>query len=96
MIPNYRTFTLTATAEDDIVKLIYEELKKEGYKNPDFELRFIGFEAAAGTQIIINGNPNKVPSTKYFITPYTGDEYMLIKTVKMPAGCAALDFHVIY
>ena len=32
MIPNYRTFTLTATAEDDIVKLIYEELKKEGYK----------------------------------------------------------------
>ena len=96
MIPNYRTFTLTATAEDDIVKLIYEELKKEGYKNPDFKLRFIGFEAAAGTQIVINGSPNKVPSTKYFITPYTGDEYMLIKTVKMPAGCIALDFHVIY
>lgn len=32
MIPNYRTFTLTATAEDDIVKLIYEELKKKDIK----------------------------------------------------------------
>lgn len=49
MIPNYRTITLTAGANVNVVPMIYKILKAEGYNTSDFLLDFVAFEADAGT-----------------------------------------------
>lgn len=97
MIPNYRTITITADSNENIMPLIYEELKANGYKTSDFVLKFIGFEADAGTAFKINGNPLKVPLNGKFYTPYGGeDNTMLIRKVSFDEGCSGLDLWIIY
>lgn len=97
MIPNYRTVTISAGANENIVPLIYEELQKDKYSTPHFVLDFIGFEATAGTTFNINGNPLKVPSNGTFITPYGGDGASLaIHSVIFNNAISNMDFWIIY
>ena len=97
MIPNYRTITLTAGANVNVVPMIYKILKAEGYNTSDFLLDFVAFEADAGTQFKINGNPLKVPSSGAFYTPYCGNEnFISINSLSFDEGCNGLDLYIIY
>lgn len=97
MIPNYRTITMTANANENLVPMIYKVLKEEGYKTPEFVLDFVAFEADAGTQFKINGNPLKVPSSGAFYTPYCGEgNFITISSLSFDEGCSSLDLHIIY
>lgn len=96
MIPNYRTVTISADANQNIVPLIYNILKEEGYRTAHFTLDFIGFEATAGTSFKINGNPLKVPSTNKFYTPYGDDSFLSIYSVTFDNAINGVDFWVIY
>lgn len=93
----YRCVTVSATNTDNILDKIYQILRQEdGYFNTRFQLKFIGFEAEAGTTFRINGVPNKVPSTGNFITPYDGEHYMIISSLYFDNGCTSQDFYIIY
>jgi hypothetical protein len=96
MVANYRCFTITAKANENVVDKIYKLLKEEGYVNEPFELQFVGFYEAAGTRLKINGNPLKVPDNGYFITPYTTERYLRIKKLTFDRGCSNLDIWCIY
>ena len=97
MIPNYRTITMTADADVDLIPLIYEVLKAEGYKTPTFYLDFVGFEADAGTTFKINGNPLKVPTCGAFFTPYGSDtNFLQINSLSFDEGCSGLDLWIMY
>lgn len=96
MVPNYRTITLSAGANENIVPLIYKVLQKEGYQTPRFTLDFIGFEADAGTSFKINGNPLKVPSNERFITPYGENSFLSIHSVTFDQAFTGIDFYIIY
>lgn len=97
MIPNYRTVTISAGANENIIPLIYEQLKENGYNTPTFTLDFIGFEAAEGTSFKINGNPLKVPSTEKFITPYGGDgNKIIIRSVTFDSSISNMNFWIIF
>lgn len=97
MIPNYRTVTLTADANVNVVPMIYNILKAEGYNTSNFLLDFVAFEADAGTQFKINGNSLKVPSSGKFYTPYCGDDnYISINSLSFDEGCNSLDLYIIY
>lgn len=97
MIPNYRTITITAAADENIVPKIYEILKAEGYTTPEFALDFVGFEADAGTTFKINGNPLKVPTSGAFFTPYSnGSNYLVVNSLTFDQGCQGLDLWIIY
>lgn len=93
----YRCVTVSATNEENILDKIYKILREEdGYFNTRFQLRFIGFEVAAGTTFKLNGIPNKVPSTGKFVTPYDGEHYMIISSLYFDRGCSNQDFWIIY
>ena len=97
MIPNYRTVTVTANANENVIPIIYEQLKTGGYNTPDFLLKFVGFESEAGVSFKINDNPLKVPTSGKFYTPYGGESNtMLIKTLTFDNGCSGLDLWIIY
>lgn len=97
MIPNYRTITISAEANENIVPLIYERLKEHGYNTSDFILKFVGFEGEAGIEFKINGNPLKVPLSGKFYTPYGGENNtMLIRSMSFDNGCSGLDLWIIY
>ena len=97
MVPNYRTVTISAGANENIVPLIYAQLKEEGYTTPVFTLDFIGFEAAEGTSFKINDNPLKVPSSERFITPYGGEKDKInIRSVTFDNAISDMDFWIIY
>lgn len=63
-------------ANKNVVSLIRESLKKDGI-NIGAPLRFVGFEATAGTQFYLNGTTDsdkmEVPSCGNFITPFDGE-----------------------
>ncbi len=63
-------------ANKNVVSLIKESLAKDGIKI-SAPLRFIGFEAAPGTQFYLNGQTDsdlmEVPSGGNFITPFNGE-----------------------
>lgn len=94
---NYRMFTVAATGDDDVVQLIKKELESKGEKFPQFSLKFIGFEAPAGTQIILNNNDEGmvVPSSGKFITPFNGERYMYIRSLKFPSGFSGNLYYII-
>lgn len=92
---DYRMYTATATANEDIVKLILKELEEEGKKFPNFKIHFIGFEATVGTKFKMNGNSLKVPSTGNFITPYDGERYWNITSFSFDEGCSNQDIYYI-
>lgn len=96
MAANYRCFSVSAGADENIIPIIYKELQKEGYTSPKFQLHFVGFEAAAGTEFKINKNPMKVPSNGYFISPYDGERYLNIYSLTFDNGCSGLDIYGIY
>lgn len=97
MVPNYRTITISAPTETNIVPLIYEELKKTGYRTPRFVLDFIGFQADAGTIVQINGNPVKVPPNGTLYTPYfSGSDFLQIRSVVFPTALTNKDLWIIY
>ena len=93
----YRCVTVTATKDENIIDKIYEILNREdGYFNTRFSVRFIGFEADAGTGFKINDVSNKVPKSGYFITPFDGKYYMNINSIYFNNGCSNQDFYIIY
>lgn len=97
MTPNIRSSVITATADDNIVDIIYKELEESGYHSPNFHLDWIGFEAKKGTEIKINGNSDYVPTCGYYITPYDGEnEKMRIYKASFPAGCTDQIIKYIY
>lgn len=97
MAANYRVFNITAEANENIIDKIYEILKKEGYKNPNFKVHFIGFEAKKGTEFLFNRNQMKIPSSGYFISPYEGESsYINVNELFMINGCNNQDFYCIY
>lgn len=97
MIPNYRTITITAAANENVVPKIYEILKQEGYSTPKFILDFVGFETTAGTKFKINGNSLKVPTSGKFFTPYSSEgNFLSIHSLTFDQGCQGLDIWIIY
>lgn len=80
--------TISASSNDNIVDIISEKLNKQGWKNSDIRLDFVGFEAPAGTSFFINDQKDaiKVPSCGYFISPYNGERYMKIFNLKFVSG----------
>ena len=80
---------------EDIEKI--KQLYEEGYRTSDFKLDFIGFEGEAGTEVYINGNPVKVPSTGEFFTPYfNSSDFIQIYSVTFPEAIAEKDLWIIY
>lgn len=98
MVGNYRTITLSAGANENLVPRIYELLAEDGnYTTQRFSLDFVGFEADAGTSFKINGNPLKVPSTGKFITPYSGENnHIIIRSLSFDSAISNMDFWVIF
>ena len=97
MIANYRIFTITATPEENIIDKIYKQLQKEGYKNPNFKVHFIGFEMTKGTEFTLNKNRMRVTTSGYCITPYEGEgSYLNVNELYMKNGCVNQLFYCIY
>lgn len=93
----YTCVTVTASKDEDIIKKIYNILKeREGIFNTQFTVRFLGFEAAEGTEFILNKSLNSVPSCGYFITPYDGEHYLIIRSLYFKNGCNDQKFWIIY
>lgn len=75
---DYKMYSPTGSipANKNVVTLIKESLKKDGL-TLNSPLRFVGFEATAGTQFYLNGVTNsnlmEVPSCGKFITPFDGE-----------------------
>ena len=73
---DYRMYKPTSPipANTNVVTLIKQELKSFGITSRT-PLRFIAFEADAGTTFTLNDANNKmeVPSTGNFITPFDGE-----------------------
>lgn len=93
----YRMSTVSAGADENVVDLIAKELKEEGYRFNKLKLSFIGFEAAAGTAFYLNNQekPIKVPKSGSFITPYNGERYMQIHTLKFAAGFTGDIYYIV-
>ena len=85
---DYRMSTIIADADENVVELIANELKEEGYKFSKLKLSFVGFEAPAGTAFFLNNQekPMKVPSSGKFVTPYNGEQGMAITSLKFATG----------
>ena len=85
----YRCVNVTASANEEVLKKIYEILNEEdGYFNTRFSLQFVGFQMEVGTTFKINKLPNKVPENGYFITPYDGKNYLKINSLTFDEGCS--------
>lgn len=92
----YACYQITADANENIIPKLFEQ-KGENPVPSLRNVRFIGFEAEAGTSIKLNGLANKVPSTGKFYTPYE-NEYscMKINSFSFDEGCSNLDIWVIF
>lgn len=74
-------------ANEDIVPLIFQDIKDQGLHYPaNRTIKFIGFEASSGTKVEINGSVLSVPKVGYLITPFNGQEYEPIVSLKFPSG----------
>lgn len=96
MINNYRVFNLSCEAGENLVTKIYNVLKNEGYRMPNFRLQFIGFEIVPLMQFKLNDKLMVVPSSGQFISPYDGNEYLPIKSVVFDEDVYNIDFYCIY
>lgn len=96
VINTYACYEITADADEDIIPKLFEQ-KGENPIPSLRKVRFIGFETTAGTTIKINGQPNKVPSTGKFYTPYQNEQSCMdIYNLSFDEGCTALDIWVIF
>lgn len=98
MISNYRTVTISASANENLVPKIREALENDNiFTKPDFDLDFVGFEAAEGTTFKINHNPLKVPSNGIFYSPYQNkDEHMSIRSLVFDSAITNMNFWIIF
>ena len=97
MVPNYRTISISAEANENVVPKIYELLKAEGYTTPIFVLDFVGFEAAEGTSFKINNNPLKVPSTGRFYSPFrASNDFLKISSLTFDEAISNMNLWIIY
>lgn len=98
MIPVYRTITLSADANEDLVPKIYKILNEEHrIEAPKFTLDFVAFEAAAGTSFKINSSPLEVPSTGKFYSPYLDSKNFLeIRSLTFDKSVSNLKLYIIY
>ena len=98
MIPVYRTITLSADANEDLVPKIYKILNEEHrIQSPRFILDFVAFEAAAGTTFKINSSPLEVPSTGKFFSPYLDSQNFLeIHSLTFDESISDMKFYIIY
>lgn len=51
---DYRMIKVSVSPEDDVVNEIVKELRSQKLFIPDLTLKFIGFEAPAGTEFYLN------------------------------------------
>lgn len=92
----YACATITAAANENIIPLLFKELTGNIPTTSKCKVQFIGFEAAEGTKIKINGVPNLVPSTGKFITPYDGANHLIISSLTFDTGCPGLNIWFLY
>lgn len=82
---DYRMIKVSANSMENVVEIIQKELNRTNQiKTDKLILKFIGFEARPNTEFILNKQqtPIKVPSNGSFITPYDGQNYMKITSLK--------------
>lgn len=97
---DYKMFKPTngIPANKNVVALIKESLKKDGIK-VGAPLRFIGFEAAPGTQFYLNGTTEsdkmEVPSGGSFITPFDGERGANVHTLIFPNSFSGAIYYII-
>lgn len=92
----YACVSVTAGADENVVPLVFEEFSGHTPIASKCKLQFVGFEAESGTAIRLNGMPNKVPSTGYFITPYDSVNHMTITQLSFDEGCSDLNIWFIF
>lgn len=98
MIPVYRTITLSAEANEDLIPKIYKILNSERrIQTPNFVIDFVAFEAEAGTTFKINSSPLEVPSTGKFFSPYLDSHNFLeIHSLTFDESISDMKFYIIY
>lgn len=74
---DYRMYSGGASAGENVVTLIKNELYTKSKIQNQAPLKFIGFEGTAGTLFTLNNQKDKmaIPSSGKFITPYNGTQY---------------------
>lgn len=92
----YACVKLSASADENIVPLLFKELTGTVPPGQQCKLQFIAFEGEAGTELTINGVPNIVPSTGQFLTPYDGANHMMIHSVTFKEAISDLNIWFIY
>lgn len=81
---DYRMYKANVSANEEVVSLIKESIKQIDNIKSDAPFRFIGFQGDAGTEFYLN-NSNvamEIPDCGYFITPFDGERYMPIYSLK--------------
>lgn len=97
MMMSYRCVEVSAKPEDNVIDKIYEVIHKEdGYTNTRFQPHFVGFETDEGTSFKLNELKNQVPSCGYFITPYDGENFMIINSLYFDKAIDNLKIWCIY
>lgn len=93
----YACYQITADADENIIPKLFEAAYNSAPILKLTNVKFIGFEAEAGTTIKLNGLANKVPSNGKFYTPYV-NEYACLKidSLSFDEGCSDLDVWVIF
>ena len=92
----YGCVAVTATADENVVPLVFKAMSGNVPTGTKCKLQFVGFEADEGTAIKLNGMPNKVPSVGYFITPYDSVNHMTINQLSFDEGCSDLNIWFIF
>lgn len=98
MIPVYRTITLSAEANEDLIPKIYKILNSERrIQTSNFVIDFVAFEAEAGTTFKINSSPLEVPSTgKFFFTIFRFFKFFKIFSLTFDKSISNMKFYIIY
>lgn len=93
---DYRMHIGGAVAGENVVDTIKKELEREGLKITK-PLRWVGFEGEAGTKFTLNDQITEIaiPQCGSFVTPYDGEEYMPIYSLKFSSGFSG-DIYYIY
>lgn len=93
---NYCCVEIEAKANENIIPKLFEKLTGNIPAKNKQRIFFLGFEAAEGTQLKINGMPNRVPSNGYFITPYNGERFISIQSVSFDKEQTKIKIWFIY
>lgn len=81
----YRMYSANVQADENVIDLIKKQLEEtEKLKLPKFKVKFVGFEGEAGTEFYLNNQIQafQIPECGKFITPFDGDRYMQIFSLK--------------